>query len=93
MCAFFLTGPGDGLAVTEFTPLWKEPGSTVRTGKRPGENTLKKELWTKFEAATTSGLCFGEPDCQKAGNKGFLDLLEEVSSGEETDAAAAQLIR
>lgn len=89
---FSHAGLGDGLAMTEFTPLWKEPGSTVRTGKRPGENTLKKELWTKFEAATTSGLRFGEPVCQKAANKGFLDLLEEVSSGEETEAAV-QLIR
>ncbi|KAL8098926.1 hypothetical protein AgCh_031588 [Apium graveolens] len=85
-------GLRDGLAVTEFTPLWKEPGSTVRTGKRPGENTLKKELWTKFEAATKSGLCFDEPVCPKVDNKRFLDRLEEVSSGEETDAAA-QLFR
>jgi hypothetical protein len=35
----------------ESTPLWKESESTIRTGKRPGENTLKKELWTKFEAS------------------------------------------
>ncbi|KAK1360212.1 2-oxoglutarate (2OG) and Fe(II)-dependent oxygenase superfamily protein [Heracleum sosnowskyi] len=68
-------GLGGDLAATEFTPLWKEPGTTVCTGKRPGENTLKKELWTKFEAATTSG-------------HNLLDLLEEVSSGEETAAAA-----
>lgn len=80
------------MAATEDTPLCKLPGSIIRTGKRPGENTLKRELWTKFEAATTSGHRFGEPLCQDAANKGFLDLLEEVSSGEETDAAA-QFIR
>ncbi|XP_017255059.1 uncharacterized protein LOC108224836 isoform X2 [Daucus carota subsp. sativus] len=85
-------GLNDGLAATEDTPLCKLPGSIIRTGKRPGENTLKRELWTKFEAATTSGHRFGEPLCQDAANKGFLDLLEEVSSGEETDAAA-QFIR
>lgn len=76
------------MAANEGTPLWKEPVSTIQTGKRPGENTLKRELWTKFEAATTSGLSFGESVGKDAASKGFLDLLEEVSSDEEIDAVA-----
>lgn len=74
-------GLGDSLTVVERTPVWKEPESTARTGKRPGENTLKKELWTKFEAATTHGLRFNvfAPQETANANKEFLDLLEEVS--------------
>ncbi|KAK7381692.1 hypothetical protein VNO80_00239 [Phaseolus coccineus] len=55
----------------ENTPM---PESSFQTGKRPGENTLKRELWTKFEEASTWGL----PTDQKV-QKGFLDLLEEAS--------------
>jgi len=36
---------------------------------------LKRELWTKFEEASTWGL----PTDQKSAQKGFLDLLEEAS--------------
>ncbi|XAR67674.1 hypothetical protein NMG60_11002535 [Bertholletia excelsa] len=64
-------------AMIDSTPLWKEPESVFRTGKRPGENTLKKELWTKFEAASTHGLSFNVSILQ--GRKGFLDRLDEVS--------------
>ncbi|XP_059645242.1 uncharacterized protein LOC132286853 [Cornus florida] len=66
----------------ESTPLWKEPGSTTRTGKFPGENTLKKELWTKFEAASTNGIRFNVSVLQKTAQKGFLDRLDEVSCDE-----------
>ncbi|CAJ1951083.1 unnamed protein product [Sphenostylis stenocarpa] len=60
------------LTHVESTPM---PESSFQTGKRPGENTLKRELWTKFEAASTWG-------CQKSAHKGFLDLLEEASCDE-----------
>ncbi|KAG6773374.1 hypothetical protein POTOM_020648 [Populus tomentosa] len=63
----------------ESTPLWKEPESTIRTGKRPGENTLKKELWTKFEAASTYGFRQNASAFQGTAKKGFLDMLEEAS--------------
>ncbi|KAG9449093.1 hypothetical protein H6P81_009058 [Aristolochia fimbriata] len=62
----------------ECTPMWKDMGSTVRRGKRPGENTLKRELWTKFEAASTSRLEFNLSALQEPETKGFLDRLEEV---------------
>jgi len=63
----------------ESTPLWKESESTIRTGKRPGENTLKKELWTKFEAASTYGFRLNASAFQGTAKKGFLDMLEEAS--------------
>ncbi|KAL5822716.1 hypothetical protein ACOSQ4_020616 [Xanthoceras sorbifolium] len=74
------------LAFTESTPLWKEPESTFRTGKRPGENTLKKELWTKFEAASTYGIHYDASAVRKTAKKGFLDMLEEASCDEEGSA-------
>ncbi|XP_039026022.1 uncharacterized protein LOC120159502 [Hibiscus syriacus] len=46
---------GNNLAPVESSPMWKEPQSTMRRGKHAGESTLKKELWTKFEAASTYG--------------------------------------
>lgn len=55
----------------------------MRTGKRhPGENTLKRELWEKFEAASSNGLCFNTNAFGKTEQKGFLDLLDEVSCDE-----------
>lgn len=57
-----------------------EPESTFQTGKRPGENTLKKELWTRFEAAFTEGLTSETPVGSNITKKGFLDLLEEASA-------------
>lgn len=73
---------GGNLSRVESTPMWHEPESSFRTGKRPGENTLKKELWTKFEAASTKGLLFNPPTVCKTNRKGFLDLLEEASCDE-----------
>lgn len=62
--------------------MWKDPESGMQTGKPPGENTLKKELWTKFEAATTSGIRINVPTLQETARKGFLDRLEEASCDE-----------
>ncbi|XP_011038576.1 PREDICTED: uncharacterized protein LOC105135412 isoform X1 [Populus euphratica] len=77
-------GPVCGVSklIIESTPLWKEPESTIRTGKRPGENTLKKELWTKFEAASTYGLRLNASAFQGTAQKGFLDMLDEASCDE-----------
>lgn len=63
----------------ENTPI---PESSFQTGKRPGENTLKRELWTKFEAASAWGCQPKLPTDQKNAHKGFLDLLEEASCDE-----------
>ncbi|XP_042488903.1 uncharacterized protein LOC122069037 [Macadamia integrifolia] len=71
------------------TPLW-ESERKIQTGKRPGENTLKKELWTKFEAASSSQLHFDVSKFQETTRKGFLDMLEEVSS-ENTSSLAKGL--
>ncbi|KAF5932018.1 hypothetical protein HYC85_028189 [Camellia sinensis] len=86
----YLTGkscnqePGGFSALIESTPMWKEPESTFRTGKHPGENTLKKELWTRFEAATSNGIRSKVSVIQETALKGFLDRLEEVSCDETT---------
>ncbi|KAJ4718032.1 UDP-N-acetylglucosamine pyrophosphorylase [Melia azedarach] len=74
---------GGNSALIESTPLWKEPESTFRTGKRPGENTLKKELWTKFEAASTFGTRHNASAIRKTAQKGFLDMLDEASVDED----------
>ena len=68
----------------ESTPMWKEPESRTRTGKHPGENTLKKELWTKFEAVSTCGLRYNASAIQRTARKGFLDMLDEVSCNDES---------
>ncbi|XWS11995.1 hypothetical protein CRYUN_Cryun37aG0052500 [Craigia yunnanensis] len=70
---------GNNLALEESTPMWKEPESIMWTGKRPGESTLKKELWTKFEAVSTCGLHYNASAIQRTARKGFLDMLDEVS--------------
>ncbi|KAK6125111.1 hypothetical protein DH2020_041124 [Rehmannia glutinosa] len=62
-----------GLA--ESTPMMKEPMSSFVMGKQPGENTLKKELWTRFEAASTHGPILHDDDDTR---KGFLDRLDEA---------------
>lgn len=67
------------LSHVESTPM---PERSVQTGKLPGENTLKKELWTKFEAASTWGCQPKLPTVQNTTHKGFLDLLEEASCDE-----------
>ncbi|XVF26850.1 hypothetical protein REPUB_Repub14bG0054900 [Reevesia pubescens] len=74
---------GNNLAVLESTPMWKEPKSIMRTAKRPGESTLKKELWTKFEAVSTCGLRYNASAIQRTARKGFLDMLDEVSCDDE----------
>lgn len=71
-------------AVIASTPMCKDLDTTILKGKRAGENTLKKELWTRFEAATAHGFrlksSFDEDNDNSSGsNKGFMDLLEEVS--------------
>lgn len=54
--------------------------SSFRLGKHPGENTLKKELWTRFEAASSHGVCFNTSSLlQNSTKKGFLDILDEAS--------------
>ncbi|KAI4355582.1 hypothetical protein L6164_004340 [Bauhinia variegata] len=73
---------GSSVAHMECTPLWNEPESSFRTGKRPGENTLKKELWTKFEAATSGGIRFNHLTASKSNQKGFLALLDEADEEE-----------
>ncbi|XXG48154.1 hypothetical protein AAC387_Pa02g2672 [Persea americana] len=68
------------LAAPESTPMWKDFGSSLCKGKQPGENTLKRELWTRFEAVSTSNeLHFNVSLFQETEGKGFLDRLEEVS--------------
>ncbi|XP_022724240.1 uncharacterized protein LOC111280951 [Durio zibethinus] len=74
---------GNNLALAERTPTWKEPESIMRTGRRPGESTLKKELWTKFEAVSTCGLRYNASAIQRTARKGFLDMLDEVSCDDE----------
>ncbi|KAK1434163.1 hypothetical protein QVD17_11081 [Tagetes erecta] len=74
-------------AVIESTPMCKDLDTTILKGKRAGENTLKKELWTRFEAATAHGFHFKssfdhENGNSSGSNKGFLDLLEEASCDE-----------
>ncbi|KAH7657678.1 hypothetical protein IHE45_17G037200 [Dioscorea alata] len=61
------------------TPMWNGFESTFKKTKKVGENTLKRELWTKFEAATSSELHFNASVLQNPTKKGFLDMLEEVS--------------
>ncbi|KAK4269314.1 hypothetical protein QN277_022486 [Acacia crassicarpa] len=61
------------------SPMWLEPQSSFRAGKCPGENTLKKELWTRFEAVSTKGLLSKTPAVSNSTQKGFMDLLEEAS--------------
>ncbi|KAF6164253.1 hypothetical protein GIB67_010223 [Kingdonia uniflora] len=74
-----------GTAILESTPLRRECESTIHKGKRPGENTLKRELWTRFEAATSNVFRLDVSAFQESATKGFLDRLEE-SSYEETSA-------
>lgn len=73
-------GVGGSCGMVDCTPMLKEARSTIQRGKHPGENTLKKELWTKFEAASTNGIGFNVSFLPKtATQKGFLARLDEVS--------------
>ncbi|KAK9131091.1 hypothetical protein Sjap_011578 [Stephania japonica] len=66
--------------LVESTPMWTVFRSKIVGGKPPGENTLKRELWTKFEAASSNVLRFNKSVLKETSTKGFLDKLEEVSS-------------
>lgn len=59
--------------------MMKAPMSSMRMGKHPGENTLKKELWMKFEAVSSLDFRFNGSLVQDSTKKGFLDALDEVS--------------
>lgn len=59
-------------------PFWKDLESTQK-GKLPGETTLKRELWTKFEAASSNHLRFDASIFRKEENEGFLHKLDEVA--------------
>lgn len=50
------------------------------TCTKKGETTLKRELWTRFEAVSTGDLRLNADIFQKNNEKGFLDLLDEASS-------------
>jgi hypothetical protein len=77
---FFFADHFDGnLSHIESTPMWLKPENTIQRGKRAGENTLKKELWAKFEEASTCGFETKFHTVSKNSQKGFLDLLEEAS--------------
>uniref|UniRef100_A0A0A8YWB5 Uncharacterized protein n=1 Tax=Arundo donax TaxID=35708 RepID=A0A0A8YWB5_ARUDO len=58
---------------------WKGLESTDLKGRQAGETTLKKELWTRFEAISTNELHFDKSVFQKTDGKRFLDILEEAS--------------
>ena len=74
-----LTGLYRSFKIVESTPILRGPESSIQIGKHPGENTLKKELWEKFEAASIDGIDFDVSVVQQSAQKGFLDRLDEVS--------------
>lgn len=59
---------------------WKGVESTNLKGRQAGETTLKKELWTRFDAASTNELHFDKSLFQKMDGNRFLGMLEEASS-------------
>lgn len=67
---------------TQSTPVSSE---AVLKSRRPGENTLKKELWTKFQAvsmgtlSSVGTLSYTDSVQKETPKKDFLDMLEEVS--------------
>ncbi|KAK8938347.1 hypothetical protein KSP40_PGU018595 [Platanthera guangdongensis] len=69
-----LMEPLEGKA--QSTPV---PSESALKNSRPGENTLKKELWTKFQAVSMGRMSYTDSVLQEAPKKDFLDLLEEVS--------------
>ncbi|KAH0464312.1 hypothetical protein IEQ34_007098 [Dendrobium chrysotoxum] len=52
---------------------------SILKSRRAGENTLKKELWTKFQAVSMGRIFYKDSVLQKAGKKGFMDMLEEAT--------------
>ncbi|KAK8618808.1 hypothetical protein V6N13_132787 [Hibiscus sabdariffa] len=83
-CREIKTASQGNSAPVETTPMWKEAQSPMQRGKHPGESTLKKELWTKFEAVSTYGLHYNTSAGRGTARKGFLDMLDEVSCDEES---------
>ncbi|KAG7552905.1 hypothetical protein ISN45_Aa06g034830 [Arabidopsis thaliana x Arabidopsis arenosa] len=78
------TTDGSMSMVVESTPLFKEPESIMT---KAGENTLKKELWTRFEEASIHDSRFSSmTTTTMRGNKQkeFMEMLEEVSGNEES---------
>ncbi|XP_060171239.1 uncharacterized protein LOC132602383 [Lycium barbarum] len=73
---------GGKLDIVESTPMMTECKSILVKGKHPGENTLKKELWIKFEEASRDGIHFNPSTVQKTIQKDFLERLEEASDDE-----------
>ncbi|XP_010671480.2 uncharacterized protein LOC104888269 isoform X1 [Beta vulgaris subsp. vulgaris] len=73
---------GSSFATVDSTPLWKGSESAIHKGKRPGENTLKRELWTRFEAATTNECHLNFSGLNDTSHRGFLERLEEASCDE-----------
>ncbi|XP_011626749.1 uncharacterized protein LOC18443442 [Amborella trichopoda] len=63
--------------VMECTPIWKGSQATPCMGKAPGEQTLKRELWTKFEEVSANlPRSFAPAGCDST-RRGFLHRLEE----------------
>ncbi|GAB2293469.1 hypothetical protein Dimus_027669 [Dionaea muscipula] len=81
MVADDLSDHRSSLALIESTPPIKPSESTIHTGMQPGENTLKKELWTQFQAVSTVGIHLNLSHFKgTTTDKGFLHRLEEASS-------------
>lgn len=59
---------------------WKGLESTNLKGKQAGETTLKRELWTRFEAVSTNELHFDSSVFQRSDGRRFIDILEEEAS-------------
>ncbi|MCD9639062.1 hypothetical protein HAX54_023343 [Datura stramonium] len=78
------TETGGNLNIVESTPMMTESKSIFVMRKHPGENTLKKELWIKFEAASRDGIRFNPSIIKKTIQKDFLERLEEVSADDAT---------
>ncbi|MQL75395.1 hypothetical protein Taro_007755, partial [Colocasia esculenta] len=66
-------------AVAEATLMWKDFGSATGNGKNAGEATLKRELWTKFEAVSAHSLRFDPSIFKQESRKQLIDMLEDVS--------------
>lgn len=57
---------------------WKGLESTNLKGRHAGETTLKKELWTRFEAVSTNELHLDRSVFQKSDGRRFIDMLKEA---------------
>ncbi|KAG6536933.1 uncharacterized protein LOC122028982 [Zingiber officinale] len=70
------TTPNNLLSLS--TPFWKDLESSQK-GKLPGETSLKRELWTKFEAASSNHLIFNVSIFQQTEKEGFLNKFDQVA--------------